>query len=180
MSNNKEWYQLDQDLDKMLEATLVGTAEQKVNTLTTITYNLAREHFGVEVKKVNIKTLLGEAKSGRLTSPKEDAQAFLRETHNDTHRNQTLDANPSINSTKILEKELNISEPSWKEVQEVVKKARTGSAQAVYPTMYIRLPNAPSEALETDLEDLEKGYYSIMLEESRGLFRAKGRELLNH
>ena len=71
---------------------------------------------------------LGEAKSGRLISPKEDVEVFLRKTHNDTHRNQAMDANPSINSTKTPEKELNVSEPSWKEVQEVVKKARTGSA----------------------------------------------------
>lgn len=55
MGDTKEWYQLDQDLDKVLEATLAGTAEQKVNTLTTITYNLARERFGLEDKKVNIK-----------------------------------------------------------------------------------------------------------------------------
>lgn len=55
-------------------------------------------------------------------------EVFLRETHNNTFRNQALDANPSINSIKTPEKELNISEPSWKEVQEVVKKARTGSA----------------------------------------------------
>lgn len=41
MSDTKEWNQLDQDLEKLLEATLAGTAEQKVNTLTTITYNLA-------------------------------------------------------------------------------------------------------------------------------------------
>ncbi|XP_059378226.1 uncharacterized protein LOC132114105 [Carassius carassius] len=208
MSDNKEWYQLDQDLDKVLEATLAGTAEQKVNTLTTITYNLARERFGIQEKKINIKsahqpnrrereihrlrgeiktltkqfkraladeregikdltsqlrerlcrlrkaestrkkrkdrenkrsqftkdpfrftrTLLGEAKSGKLTSPKGDVEAFLRETHNDTSRNQALHANPSISSIKIPEKELNVSEPSWREVQEVVKKARTGSA----------------------------------------------------
>lgn len=56
MGNNKEWHQLDQDLDNMLEATLAGTAEQKVNTLTTITYNLARERFGIKDKKVNIKS----------------------------------------------------------------------------------------------------------------------------
>lgn len=55
MSDNKEWYQQDQDLHKVLEATLAETAKQKVNTLTTITYNLAREHFGSEEKKVNIK-----------------------------------------------------------------------------------------------------------------------------
>lgn len=55
MGNIKEWYQLDRDFDKMLEATLAGTAEQKV-ILTTI-YNLARERFGMEEKKVNIKTV---------------------------------------------------------------------------------------------------------------------------
>lgn len=54
-SNDKEWHQRDQDLDKMLEATLTGTAEQKANTLTAITYHLARECFGTEDKKVNIK-----------------------------------------------------------------------------------------------------------------------------
>ncbi|KAG7509357.1 hypothetical protein JOB18_042127 [Solea senegalensis] len=71
------------------------------------------------------RTLLGEANSARLTSSREDVEAFLKETHNDTSRNQALDTNPSINSTKTREKELNISEPSWKEVQEVVKKAGT-------------------------------------------------------
>ncbi|RXN07781.1 hypothetical protein ROHU_027499 [Labeo rohita] len=207
MGDTKEWDQLDQDLDKVLEATLAGTAEQKVNTLTT-TYNLAREWFGLEDKKVNIRavhqpsrrereihhlreeiktlnkqfkrstvyeregikdltsqlrerlcrlrraestrkrrkdrenkrsqftkdpfrftrTLLGEAKSGRLTSPREVVEAFLRETHNDIFRNQVLEANPNIVSIDTPVKELNISEPSWKEIQEVVKKARSGSA----------------------------------------------------
>lgn len=36
--------------------------------------------------------------------------------------------NPNIVSIETPGIELNISEPSWKEVQEVVKKARTGSA----------------------------------------------------
>ena len=67
MSENKVWYQLDQDLDKVLEATLAGTAEQKVNTLTTITYNLAREHFGIEEKKVNIKSAYQPSRRERET-----------------------------------------------------------------------------------------------------------------
>lgn len=158
----------------MLEATLAGTAEQKVNTLTTITYNLTRERFwnrgeesqhqictpakrfkrGPVDEREGIKdltsqlreclcrlqkaektckkrkdrenkrsqftkdrfrftrTLLGEAKSGRLTSPRQHVEAFLRETHNDIARNQALDANQNINITKSPEKELNISEPS--------------------------------------------------------------------
>lgn len=42
-------------LDKVLEATLAGTAEQKVSSLTIIIYNLAKERFGSEEKKGNIK-----------------------------------------------------------------------------------------------------------------------------
>ncbi|KAL7889491.1 hypothetical protein AOLI_G00017490 [Acnodon oligacanthus] len=89
------------------------------------------------------RTLLGEAKSGRLIIPKEDVEALLKETNNDTHRNQALDAKPSINSTKILEKELNISEPSWKEVQEVLKKARTGSAPGLSGIPYEMYKKCP-------------------------------------
>lgn len=42
------------------------------------------------------RTLLGEAISGRQTSSREDVEEFLRKTHNDTSRNQALDANPNI------------------------------------------------------------------------------------
>ncbi|KAL7889466.1 hypothetical protein AOLI_G00017240 [Acnodon oligacanthus] len=141
MSNNKQWYQLDHDLDKMLEATLAGTAEQKAYI------------------------------------PKEDVEALLKETNNDTRRNQVLDANPSINSTKILEKELSISEPSWKKVQEVLKNRICPRPKR--DTLRDRLRRKIGHFLYMEA-DLEKGYYAIMLEESRGLFRARGRELLNH
>lgn len=67
-------------------------------------------------------------------------ETFLRETHNDIFRNQALDANPNIDNIVTPVKELNIREPSWKEIQKVVKKARSGSApaQAAYPIRYIR------------------------------------------
>lgn len=76
------------------------------------------------------RTLLGEAISGRQTSSREDVEEFLRKTHNDTSRNQALDANPNIHRDydQKKKKKVNISEPSWKEVQEVVKKTITGSA----------------------------------------------------
>ncbi|KAL0148227.1 hypothetical protein M9458_056459 [Cirrhinus mrigala] len=231
MGDTKEWDQLDQDLDKVLGATLAGTAEQKVNTLTTITYNLPRERFGLEDKKVNIRavhqpsrrereihrlreeiktlnkqfkrstvyeregikdltsqlrgrlcrlrraestrkrrkdrenkrsqftkdpfrftrTLLGEAKSGRLTSPREVVEAFLRETHNDIFRNQVLEANPNIVSIDTPVKELNISEPSWKQIQEVVKKA----------SQMIRETKASNGNLTVVWLDLANAYGSI-------------------
>ncbi|XP_078621248.1 uncharacterized protein LOC144887724 [Branchiostoma floridae x Branchiostoma japonicum] len=74
------------------------------------------------------KTLLGEAKSGQLTSSKDEVEEFLSSTHNDELKDAALEANPSIVVADKPEKPLNISEPSWKEVQEVVRKARAASA----------------------------------------------------
>lgn len=37
------------------------------------------------------KTLLDEARSGKLTSPKEVVEEFLKESHSDTFRGQALD-----------------------------------------------------------------------------------------
>ena len=42
------------------------------------------------------KTLLGKARSGRLTSPKEAVEGFLKESHSDTLRGQALDVHPRI------------------------------------------------------------------------------------
>ena len=42
------------------------------------------------------KTLLGEARSGRLTSPKEVVEEFLKESHSDPLRAQALDSHPRI------------------------------------------------------------------------------------
>ncbi|XP_015240280.1 PREDICTED: uncharacterized protein LOC107091067 [Cyprinodon variegatus] len=64
------------------------------------------------------RALLGEAKSGKLTSPREEVEAFLEETHSDSFRNQNLEGNPPISSVEAPKKELNINEPTWKEVQE--------------------------------------------------------------
>ncbi len=55
MSVIKEWASLDEDLNRILEVTSAGTAERKVNTLTEITYNLAKERFGTIERKINIK-----------------------------------------------------------------------------------------------------------------------------
>ncbi len=51
MSSNKEWQQLGEDLDKILEVALARTVERKINAMTAITYNLAREWFGIEERK---------------------------------------------------------------------------------------------------------------------------------
>lgn len=209
-NNNTAWNQLDGDLDRVLEATLAGTAEKKINSMTTIIITMARERFGTEERKgssgtpVNqpnrrareilqlrreiktlnkqfrtasaeerkgikdltsglrgqlcrlrraerslklrkekeakraqfikdpyrfTKTLLGEARSGRLTSPKEVVEEFLKESHSDALRNQACGAHPKISRTaETPEEELDTREPTWREVQDIVQKARSASA----------------------------------------------------
>ncbi|XP_019641511.1 PREDICTED: uncharacterized protein LOC109482994 [Branchiostoma belcheri] len=209
MSDTKAWEHLDADLNQVLEASLAGAVERKVESLTAITYNLARERFGVEEKKKKsqqttkqpnrrereirqlrreikalnkkykrgpasekegikqltcqlrerlcrlrraenvrkqrkqrankraqfvrdpfrfTKSLLGEAKSGRLASGKEEVEEFLREAHNDELRHEALEENSRIKPVPVPTKPLDTSEPTWKEVQDVVRKARAGSA----------------------------------------------------
>lgn len=67
--------------------------------------------------------LLGEPKSGSLNSPKEVVEAFLKETHSDPNSCLPLDENPEIGMAELPTIMLNIKEPTWKEVQEVIKKA---------------------------------------------------------
>ncbi len=55
MTDIKEWASYDEDLNRILEVMSEGTAERKVNTLTEITYNLAKERFGTIERKLNIK-----------------------------------------------------------------------------------------------------------------------------
>ncbi len=47
-NDNTGWNQQDQDLDRVLKATFGGTAERKIDRMTTIVFNMAREHFGTE------------------------------------------------------------------------------------------------------------------------------------
>ena len=44
---------LDEDLDKVLGAVQAGSAERKVDSLTAITYNVAKERFGTVPRREN-------------------------------------------------------------------------------------------------------------------------------
>ena len=49
-ANDKAWEDLDEDLDKILIATMKGDAFQKIHTMTTLVYAVGKERFGVEEK----------------------------------------------------------------------------------------------------------------------------------
>ncbi|XP_060080104.1 uncharacterized protein LOC132559494 [Ylistrum balloti] len=73
------------------------------------------------------KTLLGGVRSGRLESSTADIEQHLKETHGDEEREIPLGECPRIEVEEPTEFPLDIKEPTWKEIQDVVKKARTGS-----------------------------------------------------
>lgn len=46
ISDNNVWVQFDDDLDGILEASQAGPLHRKIDSLTAIAYNLAKECFG--------------------------------------------------------------------------------------------------------------------------------------
>ena len=74
------------------------------------------------------KTLLGDERSGRLASSQEDIENYLKRTHTDEQRETPLRDCPRVLPEKQPEVAFELKEPTWKEVQDIVKKARAGSA----------------------------------------------------
>lgn len=74
------------------------------------------------------KSLLGEARSGTLTSSKEAVEQSVEEAFSDPTRDDALEGNHGLINIDPPTKSLSIECPSWREVQEVVKHARSSSA----------------------------------------------------
>ena len=84
MSDGKEWSALDEDLDKVLGAVQAGSAERKVDSLTAITYNVAKERFGTVPRRENKarpekQNNRRERKQFKLAST--DEKEGIKETH---------------------------------------------------------------------------------------------------
>ncbi|VDI43606.1 Hypothetical predicted protein [Mytilus galloprovincialis] len=209
MNSEAQWRNLNDDLGVILETSLQGCVERRIETLTTLVYNIGKERFGVEerkersnikhqtpnrreqkikqlrkelkdlnrrfkksneIEKLGIacitdnvreelrrtrraeqlknsnkkkaknranfiknpynytKTLLGGERTGHLHCSKEEVEKYLHETHSDKERETPLGYCPRVEEEKQPTIEFETKEPTWKEVCEVVKKARTGSA----------------------------------------------------
>ena len=72
------------------------------------------------------KLTLDGTKAGSLQSSKEEVERHLSETHNDERQWEDLGHCERIES--VPEPEMDTKEPSGKEVADIVKKARSGSA----------------------------------------------------
>ncbi|XP_052237971.1 uncharacterized protein LOC127849292 [Dreissena polymorpha] len=74
------------------------------------------------------QNLLSGEKSGILESSQEDEETFLREVHSDPLREEPLGECSRILPVNDPDCPLNMKEPTWKEINEVVKKARSCSS----------------------------------------------------
>ncbi|XP_048863711.1 uncharacterized protein LOC125738598 [Brienomyrus brachyistius] len=90
------------------------------------------------------KQLLGQKRSGRLECSQEEVDNFLHNTLSDPVREQGLGPQTALRVMPTPTVEFNTSEPTWKEVQEVVTAARAsstpGPSQVPYK-VYKRCPN---------------------------------------
>ncbi|XP_035691401.1 uncharacterized protein LOC118426238 [Branchiostoma floridae] len=116
----KEWQQLDEDLEGILESVLAGAAERKIEAMMEIVYSVGVERFGE-------KPMLGAKTSGKLTASVEEVEIHLRATHGDQHRDSPIEDIEGMEEPAPVYP-MDCSEIKLSEVKEVVQKARAGSA----------------------------------------------------
>ncbi|KAL7856411.1 hypothetical protein AOLI_G00200150 [Acnodon oligacanthus] len=152
----KEWLQFDEDADTILEAIAKGDADQRLQNMTTIIISLAAERFGLEEKRTgNLpytminrskkihQQLLGKKRNGRLTCSKAEIDHHLRDTFCDRSREQDLGHCQHLIDPPARTLDFDGKEPSWKEIQEVIKKARSSSAPGPSGVPYRVYKNCP-------------------------------------
>jgi hypothetical protein len=89
------------------------------------------------------KTLLSDEKSGKLSSTQEEIEEHLFKTHCDRDRETPLGNCSRVETMPQPEVPFNMKEPSWKEVQDIVKKARSASAPGPSGTAYSVYKHCP-------------------------------------
>ncbi|XP_021349432.1 uncharacterized protein LOC110466448 [Mizuhopecten yessoensis] len=254
------WRNLDQDLEAILETTLQGNVERKVEALTSIVYSVCKERFGVETsrtqprakttkenrrerkikqlrkelrelgkrfktapesEKVGIqqirddlretlrrlrnaerlrkgrkerakrradfvkdpfqfsKTLLGAERSGHLESSKEEVEAHLKGVHSDNRRAEPLGYCPRILEVEAPSAPLDTKLPTWKEIQDVVKKARSGSApgpSGITYRVYKKCPRLLRRLWQLICKVWKKGTIPACWKKAEGIFAPKEKD----
>ena len=89
------------------------------------------------------RKLLGDKRSGILESPVEEINAHLSNTFSDPSRDVELVNINSLISPEPPSVEFNDKPPTWKEIQEVVKAARTSAAPGLNGVPYTVYKQCP-------------------------------------
>lgn len=224
-NNNKaDWDQFDFDVDSILNTSLAGGIDKKVEAMATIMYNVGKERFGLEeVRQKQQKStghrnrrqqerasirrdlrqlskryrvapeeeraalaelrqgmrerlkilnraersrkrrkerarararftanpfqftskLLGKKSSGKLLAEKAEVENHLKEVHSDEKRDEELSEQPKLIQVCEPEHIFDESEPTAKEVRDVIQKARAASAPGPNGIPYKVYKNCP-------------------------------------
>lgn len=72
------------------------------------------------------RTLLGQQKSGTLSNSKSEVEEILRDAHSDPCRNRGLGQNHNVR--KPGKSSIELKEPTWQEMQDIIRKAKASVA----------------------------------------------------
>ncbi len=89
------------------------------------------------------KKLLGDKRSGRLECPREEVDHFLQNNMSDPLRDQDLGPNSALIIPAPPTAEFKLTEPSLKEVEEVIKAARSASSPGPSGVPYLVYKRCP-------------------------------------
>ncbi len=90
-----------------------------------------------------VKDLFAKDKSGILKTPKAELEEHLEKVHQDTKRNEQIMIPPDIPPIQPPEFNLDTDPPKWKEVENVVRRARAASVPGPNGVPYKLYKNAP-------------------------------------
>ena len=112
------------------------------------------------------RSSLDKERSGKLETPLEEVEKYLQVPHSDPNREDALGYCERIGPVKAPEKQLEVSETSFGQVKDVVKKARTASTRTQCHTVQgVQSVPFTSQAVMKALESsLAEGGCSSLLE----------------
>ncbi|KAK7901244.1 hypothetical protein WMY93_018013 [Mugilogobius chulae] len=139
----KKQYKTSQDEEKGPLEELRAMLRKRLLTLRRAEYHRRRRRERSRKRSAFItnpfqftKQLLGQKRSGRLTCSKEQMEEHLRTTYSDPMREVDLGNCDVLITPAEPTEPLNLREPLFKEVQQIVRKARAGAAPGPSGTTY--------------------------------------------
>lgn len=131
----KRQYKVAREEERDALSELRGILRKKLTTLRRAEWHRRRGKERAKRRSAFIanpfgvtKQLLGQKRSGKLVCPKEEIDNHLCNTYSDAAWEEDLGPYGSLIEPPGPTTDFNSKEPSWKEIQEVVKAARASSA----------------------------------------------------
>ncbi|ONI45671.1 hypothetical protein AN642_00195 [Epulopiscium sp. SCG-B10WGA-EpuloA2] len=90
-----------------------------------------------------VKGLFSQEKGGQLKATKLEVEKYLRNTYSDFEQNRVIGLPPDMPPVGKIDHEMDVRPPRWKEVEEVVRRAKASSAPGPNGVPYRVYKSAP-------------------------------------